>query len=186
MIRRFAVILLMAGSLAGCAAGATAGAMTIRPDEFKGPANPALKGAVAVGPVAGGGETNPLWISDISADEFRGALQGSLSLAGLLAPGPAKYELRATLVQVDKPMFGFDMTTTTQILYKLQDTSTKTVLLEEKVTAAHTATVSDAFVGSARVKLANEGSARKNIAAALEKVNAVKVSPAPPPGLPVN
>jgi hypothetical protein len=169
----------LAGALlaAGCASGATAKGMTVVPGDVTSATNPALARAVAVGVVAGGESTNPAWSSNVDNDEFRAALTESLRAQGLLAEGPGRYELVAALVALDKPLFGFDMTVTTRVRYALRDRTSQAVVLEEEVAAVHTATVGDAFYGVTRLRLANEGSVRRNIAALIDKLNALKVGP---------
>lgn len=160
-LNRLAVLLLVA-SLGGCAVGAGPAGMTFResppasyPEE--------LQGQVVVDSVSGGKSTNPLWTSQIKDIAFENALRASLEAVGLLAES-GRYLLTATLVRVDQPLAGFDMTVTTEIAYRLVDGNTGQAVLETTITATHTATVGDAFMGAERLKLANEGSARRNIA----------------------
>jgi hypothetical protein len=71
------------------------------------------------------------------------------------------------LVSVDQPLVGFDMTVTTTVTYTLLDPAGNQVW-SKSVSAPHTATVSDAFLGVERLRLANEGSAKENIRRALD------------------
>jgi hypothetical protein len=98
----------------------------------------------------------------------------------MLAEGQARYTLVASLVSLQQPALGFDMTVTATVQYALTDNTTGTVVWHEAVATPHTATVSDAFVGGTRLRLANEGAVRKNIARLIERLGA-----APLPG-PVN
>lgn len=126
----------------------------------------AVDNSIMVGEVAGGQETNPMWTSQISTDSFRMALQQSLVNYQLHSPtGP--YRLNAVLVNVDQPFIGFDMTVTTTVNYTLLD-PTGNEVWSKGVTAPYTATMSDAFLGVERLRLANEGSAKENIRRALE------------------
>ena len=161
---------LLALALTGCAAGATAAGMTVTPQELVKPTNPATQHAVEVAGVAGGTETNPAWTSQVSDTEFKAALVESLRLAGLLAEGPARYQLKASLVSLQQPMFGLDMTVTASVHYEVVDARTGAVVWQEGVLTPYTATVGDAFVGVTRLKLANEGAIRKNIAKVVEKL----------------
>jgi hypothetical protein len=74
-----------------------------------------------------------------------------------------KYSLSVEMVEIDQPSFGFDMTVTTVVKYILKEKSSGEVLLNKEVNAPQTATVGDAFSGVERLKLANEGSGKKNI-----------------------
>jgi hypothetical protein len=124
----------------------------------------ALAQAVEMGIVSGGRPTNPLWMSQVGDEEFRAALERSLAMAGLLAPRAedAHYRLDTHLVGLAQPAIGFDATVTSTIDYRLtplaEGKAFHTVVIEP-----YTATVSDAFSGVERLRVANEGSIRKNI-----------------------
>jgi hypothetical protein len=62
------------------------------------------------------------------------------------------------------------------VRYVLIESATGKVILDEQVRAEHTATGGDAFYGPDRLRLANEGSARKNITALVAKLNALRPS----------
>ena len=121
---------------------------------------------------------NAMWTSQVGDREFRAALVESLRLAGLLAEGPAPYTLKAMLVSLQQPMFGLDMTVTATVQYAVTDAKTGAVVWQEAVATPHTATVGDAFAGTTRLRLANEGAMRKNIAVVVEKLGA-KALPGP-------
>lgn len=171
-------LLAAALSLSGCATGATVAGMTVSPAELAKPVNQAAQRAVAVGDVGGGSETNAMWTSQVGDQEFRAALVESLRLAGLLAEGPAPYTLKAMLVSLQQPMFGLDMTVTATVQYAVTDAKTGAVVWQEAVATPHTATMGDAFAGTTRLRLANEGAMRKNIAVVVEKLGA-KALPGP-------
>ncbi len=185
MIPRPAKLFLLCSTLllaSACAEGATAKGMTILPDDLKAPPSPAVASSFLVGQVAGGKETNPAWTSKIDDASFREALQASLRLAGLLSDRPdAPLVVDATLVTLDQPVFGFDMTVTSVVRYRVREARSGAPVIEEEIAAAHTATVGDAFYGPTRLQLANEGSARKNIAALVQRLNTIqKNAPAAP------
>lgn len=162
---RLVILCLFATTLFGCASSAQMQNMVYHADKtVNGKFDPALHQTVAVKKVAGGESTNPLWTSEIGNPEFRGALSQSLKEAGLLAEaGTAKYALSAELVKVDKPLIGLDMTVTTQVRYTLVAKDTGKPVFSEVITAPYTATFSDSALAVKRLRLANEGSARKNI-----------------------
>jgi hypothetical protein len=182
---RAARLLLACSALAlasACAEGASARGMTITAADLRGPTSPDVAGAVAVGPVSGGKETNPAWKSNIDDASFREALQESLRVAGLLSPRPdAPLAVSATIVNLDQPMMGFSLTVTSVVRYTVRETRSGAVVIDEQITADHTATVGDAFNGTTRLKLANEGSARKNIARLVERLNTIRKGGGAPP-----
>jgi hypothetical protein len=160
--------------LGGCVSGATAQGMTVKAADLKTPAGPEVAKSVAVGVVTGGEKTDAMWgVSQIDNPAFKRALVSSLRKAGLLSDDAhAKYVVTAELIALKQPFFGMDMKVTSRIRYMLKDAATGAVVLDEEVIAPYTATVGDAFVGAQRLRLANEGSARKSIATLIEKLEA--------------
>jgi hypothetical protein len=162
--------------LSGCASGATAKGMTMQLSDLPPATNSVLAKSVALGDIKGGKDTNPAWTSQVSDADFKMALADSLRGAGLLRDGQgAPYTLTATLQDLDQPIFGFNMTVKSAVRYVLTESATGKVILDEQVRAEHTATAGDAFYGPDRLRLANEGSARKNITALVAKLNALKL-----------
>ncbi len=134
----------------------------------------ALKKEVAVLAVAGGEETNPLWTSEISNEEFRSALMKSLADQGLFSEN-GKYQLTANLLYVRQPIFGLDMEVRTQVRYMLKNSENNKVVFDKTILSRYTATVGDTIWATKRVRLANEGSARTNIGGLLEELSKLKV-----------
>ena len=159
--------------LFGCASGALKENMVYKGDQKSYDQN--LNDSVEVGSISGGEKTNPAWTSEISNEAFSGAVKISLAEQGLLSKD-GKYQLSVKLIKVEQPMFGFDMTVTTHVQYVLTDTRNSTILLDEIVVSPHTATVGDAFAGIKRLRLANEGSGKKNIEGLLDKLAILKIS----------
>lgn len=178
-----AAALLLGGCFAG---GATAQGMTVKAAEIPGPASPDAAKAVSVSDVSGGQETDPLQLSQIANADFKKALVSSLRAAGLLSEtGRPRYVVSAELIGMQQPVFGFNMRVTSRIRYTLKDAKTDAVILVEEIVAPYTATVSDSMVGVQRLRLANEGSARKSIAALIQKLNAATASKANAPSTPL-
>lgn len=123
--------------------------------------------AVTVGSVSGGGETNPMWMSGVSANDFRTALESSLRGTNHLADasGGARYSVAAQLLNVDRPMMGLDMTTTTSVNYKVTSAADSSVVFDQSIQAQGTAKMGQALLGAERLRLANEASIRANIEA---------------------
>lgn len=163
--------------LTGCASSANIGGMTVADTQAQSQTySPALKENVQVSDVEGGKKTNPMWTSEIDGPDFKAALSDSLNKAGLLsAAGNAPYTLKAKLVRVDQPVFGMDFKVTSDVEYSLIDNASGKEIFREVLSTPYTATVSDAFVGVTRLRLANEGSARENIAALLKRLSALNI-----------
>jgi hypothetical protein len=150
------------GLLAGCAQGARVEQMSAAPTTAL-PSGSALQHAVQINGVSGGTETNPLWMSKVGNAEFQSALQSSLGAAGLLANGQGRYQLNAKLEALHQPFAGFDLTVHSQVRYNLTDLTTNKPIFDRQIDADYTATVGDAFIAVERLRLANEGSIKKNI-----------------------
>lgn len=158
--------------LFGCASGAKQenivyrGMVSAQPE--------ALKQNIAVDNVSGGQRTNPAWTSEISNEAFGSALKQSLAHQNLLGDN-GRYRLKVELVNVDQPLFGLNATLNTSIRYTLVDRQTSQTVMSETVNASYTATIGDAFVGVTRLRLANEGSAKKNIQNFIERLSGLKL-----------
>jgi hypothetical protein len=165
--------------LGGCASPAKVDQMIARDTSEQGLASEELRESIRVTSVIGGDKTNPLWTSEINSEDFRMALQDSLRAAGLLSRFKSKgaYELEASLREVRQPLFGFDLTVVTRVRYDLIDSVSRKTLFEDEITASHTATFSDAAYAVTRLRLANEGSARKNIEEFIRRLRVHQITP---------
>jgi len=160
--------------LYGCASGARFGNMAYT--ESTGMKyDKALKNDVGLSTVKGGEKTNPLWTPEISNEAFKKAVEMSLSSQGLLSKN-GRYRLKVKLAEVDQPLFGLDLTVTTHVNYMLIDTKTNKVVFNDMIVSPYTAAVGDAFLAVKRLRLANEGSAKKNIGDLLKKLSSLKIS----------
>ena len=179
MSRNTIALLLISLILGGCASPARIDKMTISYRDaaiYKDPTE--LSNSVNVKDVSGGEKTNPMWTSEIGSNEFELALVDSLAVAKLLSTdGKGKYELTARIVKVDQPMFGASFTVTSSVHYQLVRKNDQKIIFDEEIKAPYTATMSDAFIGVERLKLANEGSARENITELVDKLYLLKITP---------
>jgi len=161
--------------LAGCATPAAVDQMAVYLPVTQ--TNQIFKNSIGVTAVTGGKETNAMWTSQVSSDSFKRALEQSLENAGMfskIATG-GKYQLTADLTRLDQPMVGFDMTVTSTVRYSLIDTQSRNEVYARVVQIAYTASMSDAFMGSTRLKLANEGAVKANIQALINDLIALKL-----------
>jgi hypothetical protein len=163
--------------LTGCASSAKIDGMTVannQPQALQ--FNQSLHDNLQLNEVQGGEKTNPLWTSEIDGADFRAALSQSLDNAGLLSSASdAPFSLRANLLKVEQPLFGLDLEVTTEVEYTLIERASGKVLFRETVRAPFTAGVGDAFMAIKRLRLANEGAAKENIAALLKRLSALDV-----------
>ena len=171
-----AVMAIAAIGLGGCATAAKPEAMVAKTQTTDKPFPQFLTHAMCVRTVTGGEKTNPLWVSKVDNDGFRSALGTSMDSAGLSAAASScAYPIDVNLLGLSQPGFGFDMTVTSHVNYKVYDSQAKPLVLET-IDAPFTATVSDAFVGVECVRVANEGAIRLSIQMFFDKLRS-----APPP-----
>ncbi|WP_171236968.1 hypothetical protein [Ruegeria sp. HKCCA6837] len=146
--------------LAGCAQPAQKTAMV--PGSIA-PTPSSAKYHSSVGKVTGygGEETNPMWTSEISKEDFQAALETSLRQAGIYSTS-GQYTLRADILSVEQPLVGFDLKVAMTVRYNIIDTNSR-ILFDRTIKSEYTADLSEAFVGVERLQKANEGAARANI-----------------------
>ncbi|PKM04987.1 MAG: hypothetical protein CVV16_02235 [Gammaproteobacteria bacterium HGW-Gammaproteobacteria-6] len=171
---KFTMLITACLYLFGCASGANVQQMTYHGAQ-KTYAEP-LQNNIAVTSTTGGSGTNPLWTSEISNEAYSDALKRSLQSQGLLSDN-GQYQLSVKMLKVEQPLFGLDMRVTTHVQYTLTDKATNSIVLDETVIAPYTATIGDAFVAVTRLRMANEGSGKKNIEGLLAKLSALQINP---------
>lgn len=169
-----ALALLATLAVAGCATAAKPGNMAVM-DASSIPVTESDPGygKIAIGTVAGGQETNPMWTSEVSAADFETALRYSLQSQGYYSSSAdAPYRLRAQLENLEQPMFGANFTVTSTVLYELED-GDGNVLDEERIRAPHTTRFGEHLYATERLRLANEGSIQANIRQYLQHLRQV-------------
>ena len=158
------LVAMAALSVAACASASNPGAM-VAPvtEQTLISETSALHQNVVVGDVTGGQQTNPMWTSQVSSEDFAEALRQTFAAHAMLATDTGEYRLEAQLVELKQPLAGFNMTVTSRVSYTLFNVETDEIVFEEIIEEEYTAQMSDAFVGVERLRLANEGSIRENI-----------------------
>lgn len=168
----------------GCATPASSVNMVAKVDT-RAPREALLKDGINVRNVTGGSDTNPMWMSKVSNEDFKKALEDSLRSTRLHNGGvPARYQLDATLLKLDQPMFGLDLTVTCAAQYDLIETGSGTRVFTKTITTPFTARVSDSFLAIERLRIANEGAVRENIQLFLREIinlDFAKTATATPP-----
>jgi len=179
---RSITVLALAILMSGCASGARTGCMTmsVTADTIVSESSP-LHSTIKIGTVTGGKETNPLWKSNVSNENFRQALEQSLSLETMITSKEPRYLINADLIDLDQPFVGTSMTVTARVHYTVVGNSDQDMKLDETVVTPYTAKFSDSFLGVERLRLANEGAIRENIHAMI-----VKLIAASQPGQPLS
>ncbi len=175
-LRRLAAVLALA-TLAACATPADPQQMVAVPQPGSSAFPAPLATGMCVGTITGGVETNPLWVSQVGNTEFRKALESSLAAHGLLAAGtPCRWQIDANLLGLSQPAFGLDLEVTSHINYTTAAPG-QPPFLAATISAPFTATFSDHAIAIVRLKLANEGSIRRNIQQFLDQLRASRPAP---------
>lgn len=172
--RLFAVAALVLASavLGGCATPSTSAGMT--PTEFQVTNKHAQSVALTVD---GGKETGALGKSQIPNDAFAqaitDAITNSKTFSSVVKGSGGDMLLTVSIFNIDQPSFGLSFTVKMEAGWTLKRADTGAVIWQESIKSEHTATVSDAFAGITRLRLANEGAAKANIAQGLSKISAL-------------
>ena len=178
MLRRV-VYAIIAASLLGLGACAPARSERMVPpagSEF--PASSALRGAIALKDVGGGEETGLR--PNVGNNELREAVLSALQQQGLLQSDDAKAQFRLSvfLVDLSNPGAGFSLTVNSLVRYTLRRADIGAVIFDDVINASHTATMADGLFQPMRLRVANEGSIRANIAVFLERLKGLQISAA--------
>ena len=171
---KFTFVLVVCSYLWGCASGAKMENMVFHGDQKK--YSEEIQENLGLGQVSGGKKTNPAWTSEIDNEAFLGAVKESLKSQGLYSDN-GKYRLEVNMLKVDQPLFGLDLEVTAHVRYILTNVDSGAVIFDDTVITPHTAGVGDAFAAVKRLRLANEGSAKKNIEGLLNKLSDLRIDP---------
>lgn len=121
----------------------------------------------------GGSVTLPFWTSQIPNDNFTEAVKDSLliskAFSALSTNWGDDWGLEIEIRNVEQPIFGTDFTVTTDAKYTLYLKGNK--VYETYIRGSGTATMGDNFIGVARLRIANEMSARSNVKKFIEELS---------------
>ena len=117
----------------------------------------------------------------LESNKLSTAIQRSIMRSGTFSkvmdsPG-AEYEL-TVLSDANVPGMGGDLTATVSGIWKLTRASTHQVVMEEFITASHTATFADAFWGPSRLRIAIAGAVKGFISEGIRRLGQLNFYPA--------
>jgi hypothetical protein len=186
MMWKIGISVLCLGLLAACAQPARVQNMVANRTAAVLPADSPLKEAICVAEVTGGEETNPLWTSEVDNAGFAGALTASLRNNSLLGPSDERcaYDLNANLLGLAQPIMGFDLTVTSNINYSVIERSNQIPYFQTTVQKPFTADFSSSLLAIERLRLANEGAIKDNIAEFIRRLLDHTPPPDPAPAAP--
>lgn len=164
--------LLVLATLGGCAAPANREAMTVATSSKAHPYSLSVE-------TRGGNQTEAMGASTVSNEDLKAAIESSVTQSGLfktVVQGKGgDYELTVSVTSIVGPMFGASFTVDMETAWTLTRATDKTAVLKKVIKSSHTATMSDAFVGTTRYRLAVEGAVRNNIAQGMEAIAALSL-----------
>jgi hypothetical protein len=128
--------------------------------------------------VSGGKATNPLWTSQVSNEEFQAALIESISasrvFSAILPTGQGDLVLEVTLLKLEQPLMGLNMTVTAETEWVLKNRLDGAVQWQKQIAQPYTATMSDAMVGVTRLRMASEGAIKLVIKSGVEEISRIR------------
>lgn len=123
---------------------------------------------------SGGGETSSVGKPQISDADLTRALVESINRSRIFSavvPGSGgDYALQVAIISMEQPTFGGSFTVKMEAAWSLRR-SDGTVVWQEAIRSANTATMDDSMVAVTRLRLATEGAARENIKQGLGKIS---------------
>lgn len=162
-------LVTVAAVMSGCATPATYEGMV--PGDYSTARKHAKTVSVQVG---GGQETSSMGKSQISDEAFAKALVEAITksqtFSQVVQGKGGNYQLLVSIISMEQPTFGIDMTVKMEAGWTLKSAAGQ-VVWQEAIKSQHTATAGDAFVGTTRLRLANEGAAKNNIKQGLAKIS---------------
>ena len=180
---RLILMIVMLGTLSACTMPARSGYMVPKSAlSLSCSLDSPLRNAIAISKVGGGEETKPLSsLPKVGSDELHEALRLSLDQYGFLSTSDvaAPFRLEVFLIELKQPYGGLTKIVTSVMRYKLTRSCDDQVVYDDIITASYTATLEDAFDGAYRMRLANEGSIRANIAAFLRHLHSFNIMKSP-------
>lgn len=167
-MNRAATVMLASLLLAGCVTASETTALIPQSIVAVPPQSP-LSNAVSV--VELPGEHQSTFSAQISDEALANAVKAALKESGMLADMDEKYSVLPTLIHLKQPMAGLDMTVTATINYLVRDIATNKVVKDQSLSTTYTAGMTEAFVGTTRVRLASEGAVRDNVAQFIDQLS---------------
>jgi hypothetical protein len=80
------------------------------------------------------------------------------------------------MIKVSQPVVGIGMTVTATVQYQMKEIDSEKIVLSEIISRPYTAKFSDAVIAVYRLQKANEGAARQNIKAFIDRLSNLNLS----------
>jgi hypothetical protein len=134
-------------------------------------------GAVAVA-MTGGGHSNQFWMSRISNEDFKQAVEDSVLRYHVFSrviqnSGGADYRIDIALNELKQPFVGFAITVRAKVYWRLTNAKSREVVSQQTIDRHFTAGTGD-IRDAQMLEVANEGAIRENIKAAVEEIGQLR------------
>lgn len=123
---------------------------------------------------SGGAETGAMDSSNVSDADLKAAIEDAIAQSKLFKTivqgSNGDYELSVRVVSLSKPLFGGTFTVDMETAWSVTKVSDRSVALRKSVKSSGTATMSDAFAGVTRLRMAVETATRNNIEGYIQEI----------------
>lgn len=127
----------------------------------------------------GGAETGAMDSSNVADADLKAAIEDAVAQSKLFKAivqgNGGDYELSVRVTSLAKPIFGATFTVDMETAWSLTKVSDRSVVMRKSVKSSGTATMSDAFAGVTRLRLAVEAATRNNISQGLTAIADLKL-----------
>ena len=162
-------VVMVVGGVSGCASPAKSTAMIVRDAKIQKQHPYSVKIVVE-----GGSSTDPLGFCPVSDEAFAEAVANSIIGLKLFSEvrnnDGEDYLLSIQIFSIEQQPIGFNLTTHVVVGWSLVDVVTGKRVMRKTINSSYTATFGEAFAGAKRIRLATEGSVRKNIEEGVQEI----------------
>jgi len=167
---KIVALILVLNLLQACASAARSDRMV--PENII-PVSTAQPVMMTVESVGGGSSTNPMFSSQVGDEEFRQALNETLSAAGLSNPGALAqntFTVDASLTGLSEPFIGASFTVESEVYYRVSRASDSRDVFAESISASGTAQFGESLIGTERLRIAKEYAIKENISLFIDRI----------------
>jgi len=123
---------------------------------------------------SGGSATGAMDSSNISDADLQTAIEDAIRNSRLFTTivksSSGDYELSVSITQLSKPMFGLTFTVQMETAWSLTKVADRSVVFRKPIQSSGKATMSEAFVGVTRLRMAVEAAVRDSISQGLAAI----------------
>ena len=163
-------VVMIIGGVSGCASPAKSTGMIVNDAQIQKQHSHSVKISVE-----GGSASDPVGFSAVSNEAFGEAVANSIVESKLFSEvkkgDGGDYLLNINIFSIEQQPIGFNMTTHMEVGWNLVDAVTGKQVMRKAINSSYTATFGKAFAAVTRIRLATEGSAKKNIKEGIQEIS---------------